>query len=92
MWRLAANVSTPAPGEPNVQEALNDWILSHGYYALAEQRASETGPDGLTLESQTNHPVRQESDDTLPGAIAVTEHPPQVQWSVETETAYYLAR
>jgi hypothetical protein len=77
----------------HLQEALNGGTLPQGYYALAEQRAGEIGPDVLTLESQTNRPdSSQYGDEPLSGSLAVAEHPPQVQWSAETELAHYLER
>jgi hypothetical protein len=75
----------------HLQEALNGGILPRGFYALGEQTAGETGPDVLTLEVR-DRPDWTATDERLEGTVAVAEHPPQVQWSAESELAFYLER
>jgi hypothetical protein len=73
----------------HLKERLNDGLLPRGFYAQAEQRSHDVWPDDLTLESQVD-PVG--GDDSLAGAIAVAERPPKVEWSAESDAAFYLDR
>jgi hypothetical protein len=75
----------------HLKEALNESVLPQGYYALAEQRAGETGPDVLTLEAPLDR-AAPSPEETLPGTIAVAERPPKVEWAAKTEAAFYLER
>ena len=81
-----------------LQEALNDRVLPDGYYALGEQRAGDTGPDVLTLHTDTNE--NEPSDDARTaqpdgyGALAVVDHPPKVSLVLEAshDAAFYIAK
>jgi hypothetical protein len=76
----------------HLKETLNSGLLPSSYYAMAEQRTRDVWPDVLTLESRENRHDASGGDDWLAGTLAVAEHPPQVQWSAESEMAYYLQR
>lgn len=75
-----------------LQETLNSGVLPSGYYALGEQTAGDVGPDVLALESPLDVAAPSVGEDRLEGTIAVAERPPKVQWSAESEMAFYLER
>ncbi|MEX0716694.1 MAG: hypothetical protein WD066_08910 [Planctomycetaceae bacterium] len=62
----------------HLQEALNSGLLPPDYYALAEQRAGDVSPDVLTLNAEPESPRRLSLGESLDGAVALTEAPPQV--------------
>ena len=72
-----------------IRDRLNDGLLPADYYALAEQVAEGPQPDVLTLESRlTEDEVH--GPDLRPGsALALLDHPPQVQYREESEREVY---
>ncbi|HEX5442459.1 MAG TPA: DUF4058 family protein [Pirellulales bacterium] len=72
-----------------IKRALNQGRLPPDYYALAEQIAGGLGPDVLTLQSPTRDAHRLE-DPTC--AVALAEHPPQVQFHLRAEGDWHAAK
>lgn len=72
-----------------LKRALNQGRLPPDYYALAEQIAGGLGPDVLTLQSPPRdaRPVEEPA-----GAVALAEHPPQVQFHLRAEGDWYAAK
>jgi hypothetical protein len=77
-----------------LQETLNAGLLPPDCYALAEQFASDTGPDVLTLE--TTEPAGWDGSERESvghaGGVAVADRPPRVQKTITASSAFYLAR
>ncbi|HEX6985222.1 MAG TPA: DUF4058 family protein [Planctomycetaceae bacterium] len=62
----------------HIKERLNAGLLPPDYYALAEQRAGDVGPDVLTLEAAAG-PEETERGRNNVGGVAVAESPPRVR-------------
>lgn len=75
----------------HIAERLNGGVLPPGYYALAEQLASEVSPDVLVLESEYASGTEESPFDSvgLPGATAVAERPPKVRFTLPMDEAVY---
>ena len=72
-----------------LKRALNAGLLPPDYYALAEQRTGDFGPDVLTLQSPGTEP----SGSTKPpaGGLAVATAPPKVQYRSRMPDAQWYA-
>ena len=81
------------PGSNGVKEALNDGTLPADYYALAEQHASQFGPDVLTLQARLEN--IKEVDEVAPilngpgGAQGVIVAEPKARLAGETDLEFY---
>jgi hypothetical protein len=74
-----------------IQRTLNHGVLPPDYYALAEQRAPQLGPDVLTL--QIDDPRGREGlEDSHGGNGGVMLAPPKKPFTAETDMAAYLRK
>jgi hypothetical protein len=71
-----------------MRNQLNEGVLPTGYYALAEQIASDLGPDVLTLET-TGGPPKGSGNASERGVLAVASAPPQVRFTARVEQKRY---
>jgi hypothetical protein len=78
-----------------IKHALNRTFQGTDYYALAEQVASDWGPDVLTLKGPPGGEARRASKPSAreqgPG-VAVAERPPQVRFRITDEKKWYATK
>lgn len=72
-----------------LKRALNAGLLPADYYALAEQRTGEFGPDVLTLRGP--QPSDPESGNAFEGGVAVATAPPKVRYRSRMPDAQWYA-
>ena len=65
----------------SLRAALNGGLLPEDFYALVEQNVGSTVPDVLTLQTDDSPPLSP--DDSITGAVALVEAPPQVQFTAQ---------
>jgi Protein of unknown function (DUF4058) len=73
---------------PELKNTLNKGLLPPDYYALAEQDATDIGPDVLTLH--VNGHGEQHAAGAGPTTVAVA--PPKVRFTAQTEMDYYAQK
>lgn len=71
-----------------LKRALNSGLLPPDYYALAEQRTGDYGPDVLALQGPAAGPA---ADDAPAGGLAVATAPPKVQFRSRIPDAQWYA-
>lgn len=73
-----------------IKRVLNDELLPHDHYAMAEQITGHLGPDVLTLKTSRG-PSRPDNDSG--GGVAVAERPPKVRFhQTMTEADFSAAK
>jgi hypothetical protein len=73
-----------------LRTALNTGLLPEDYYALAEQSASDIGPDVLTLEQRQGAASPRNGNGV--GAKTVAVAPPRVKLTFHRERDFYLRK
>jgi len=76
-----------------ISNQLNTGVLPDGYFAAAEQSTGRSYPDVVALELDVREPGAAEDSDTTElrqtGGIAVTDAPPRVRFSFDSEVFQY---
>ena len=75
-----------------LRHALNRGLLPEGYDAQAEQVAGAKIPDVRTLQAVDETGISPSPSALENGAVAISEHPPQVSLTEEAEESWYARK
>jgi hypothetical protein len=76
---------------PQLKTVLNQSILPPDYYALAEQDATDIGPDVLTLHVN-GHGGQEQAAGGRSGPTSIAVAPPRVRFTAQTEMDHYTEK